>query len=441
MLSRFLLILPPVLAITASTFGGAGSVTPEIEVVPEVAPVPALEINDRGLGDKYQRIHVKIFPHDRAYLPHRRDSERQTVAISSAGTCRFYTGTSRRPGRTKQILFKAQTYQFDAATLSEPMWVECTKPVTLERAPSLPSYEYKGHLYVRTVDTETGPELLVVNIVDLETYLRGVVPSEVYPHWAEDTLKAQAVAARTYAVFHMALARRVERKAFYDVDDTIVYQAYTGISQVHGRTDAAIAATTGEIITYNDQVIPAYYHADSGGHTEDAHAAFGMQVPYVRSQAEIAVAKDSSRGWSKTYTHLELNQKFRSAGMLKPTQKLAKIRIAPEALTASKRVRHVYLELDDGSDVYVSMRDLNKLLGLKSYLFTVTHEFVTPRQQTFTFSGRGFGHGVGLNQSGAQALASEAGWSYLDILRFYYQDIEICHMQRCGKGSNVAATH
>lgn len=440
MLSKVFLIFPIVLVMTASTSGGTGLLGTEgIVSTPEVTPpVPALEIDKRGLGIKYQKVRVKVFPHDRDYQPQRRDKIRNVLPISSASECRFSVGSENQPGKTNQALFTANQYVFDAAAMTVPVWVECAKPIKLERPDPLPSYEYEGGLYVRAVDGPSGPELLAVNVVSLETYLRGVVPSEVYPHWAEETLKAQTVAARSYAVFHMALARRVEHNSYFDVDDSIVFQAYTGISQIHGRTDAAIKATAGQIMTYDDQVIPAYYHADSGGFTEDAYEAFGMRVPYARASAENPSVIAASTQWEKTYTQGELTNKFRAAGIIKPTQKVVDIKIPVEFLSKSGRVKAVLVQLDRGDDVAVSIRDLAKHLSLKSYMFVVAPTLNAAQQKVFVISGRGFGHGVGLNQSGAQALASQDGWLYEQILRFYYQGIEICHVQSCGRKNTVA---
>ncbi len=436
MISRFLLVFLLLLLMTASSSQGVDACL----VVSSGGGVPltnasGLRIEPRALSSRYQSVRVKIFPHERNYPPHGRDARRDVLRISSAAECQFFAGTERHPGVTNRLLFAASDYEFTASSLDEPIWVHCPQPFQIDRAPQ-PSYEYLGALYVRVQESEAGSEILAVNVVPLESYLRGVVPAEVYPHWADDTLKAQAVAARSYAVFHMALARQVLRHPYFDVDDTILHQAYTGLTHAHGRTDAAIRATAAEILTYDQRVIPAYYHADSGGYTEDAYAAFGVHVPYARSRAEVASAASDTQHWRKLLVVDELQQRLEVAKILTVRQRLVGVEIPRQERTASGRVRGLYLKLEQGHDVYVPAREWVRLLNLKSYFFSVSSADVDQRRRVrrqLVIEGRGFGHGVGLSQAGAQALASKAGWSYQQILRFYYRGIEICHMRSCGQ--------
>ena len=106
--------------------------------------------------------------------------------------------------------------------------------------------------------------------MDIEEYLRGVVPSEVYPSWHAEALKAQAVAARTYGIYHGAGKRTI--------DDTTAYQSYH-TSKIDSRTDAAIAATSGEVLTYNSKIIDAVFSESNGGTCVSAAQQWGSSIP------------------------------------------------------------------------------------------------------------------------------------------------------------------
>ena len=122
-------------------------------------------------------------------------------------------------------------------------------------------------------------ELVVVNNVPLEDYMLGVVPSEMPSKWNYEALKAQAIAARSYAV-----ANRGKRAARgYDLKDTPEDQAYGGASAETATTNSAVLETKGIVITYNQKVIPAYYSASAGGHTKNAGAVWNKDLPYLKS--------------------------------------------------------------------------------------------------------------------------------------------------------------
>lgn len=113
--------------------------------------------------------------------------------------------------------------------------------------------------------------------MDIEEYLRGVVPSEVYPSWHAEALKAQAVAARTYGIYHGAGKRTI--------DDTTAYQSYH-TSKIDSRTDAAIAATSGEVLTYNSKIIDAVFSESNGGTCVSAAQQWGSSIPYLIAKAD-----------------------------------------------------------------------------------------------------------------------------------------------------------
>ena len=134
---------------------------------------------------------------------------------------------------------------------------------------------YRGIIIVQNKNKK----LTVINDVDIEDYIKGVVPAEMPPSWELEALKAQAVAARSYA-----LANLGKRAALgYDLNDTPADQAYGGASAETEKTNKAVQSTLGLVLTYNMKVVPAYYTASAGGQTINASVAWGNDLPFIRS--------------------------------------------------------------------------------------------------------------------------------------------------------------
>jgi len=134
---------------------------------------------------------------------------------------------------------------------------------------------YRGNLVV----LNRGSSLTVINDVPLESYLLGVVPAEMPSSWNIEAQKAQAIAARSYAIAN--LGKRASRG--YDLKDTPEDQAYGGASVETPKTNAAVMNTAGQVLTYNSKIIPAYYHASSGGHTVTADQVWSSNLPFLRA--------------------------------------------------------------------------------------------------------------------------------------------------------------
>ena len=134
---------------------------------------------------------------------------------------------------------------------------------------------YRGILMIQNKNKK----LTVINNIDLEEYLKGVVPSEMPSSWELEALKAQAIAARSYALAN--LGKRASLG--FDLKDTPEDQAYGGASAETSRTTEAVDSTRGLVLTYNMKVVPAYYSASAGGKTINAADVWGSDVPFVRS--------------------------------------------------------------------------------------------------------------------------------------------------------------
>jgi len=367
-------------------------------------------------------IRVRIFPHHYNYAPHGIDRQVEELRLISKDGCNISRAHQEHALPIGAAVETADQLYLHAANLRQAIWVECDGPVLLQRAPGLPSYEYEGRFYIKSARKKGGRRyLLVVNIVDIETYLRGVVPSEVYPSWPEESLKTQTVAARTYAVFHRS-NQYGHAKNFYDVDDTISYQAYTGLTEVHPRTDAAIDATKGQIMTFGGKPIEAYYHADSGGVVDTASAVWGVKAPYTTYRHEV-VQEDvlQSTTWQKVISEAALRRHLQGLGALEGEAPIKSLAVVKESQTRGGRVQELQALTSRGERVVFGIRELRRLVSLPSTLFTIEK---TP--SGWNLHGRGSGHGVGLSQRGALALAQHRDWDYKKILEFYYPEAKLC---------------
>ena len=134
---------------------------------------------------------------------------------------------------------------------------------------------YRGVLIVQN----RNGKLTVINDVDIENYLKGVIPSEMPTSWDVEAHKAQAIAARSYALAN--LGKRASKG--YDLNDTPSDQAYGGASAENRGTTKAVNDTRGIVLTHNQKIISAFYTASAGGKTKSASAAWGGNVPYLRS--------------------------------------------------------------------------------------------------------------------------------------------------------------
>ncbi len=140
---------------------------------------------------------------------------------------------------------------------------------------SVKSKWYRGNLMIQN----KGGQLTVINDVNIEDYIKGVLPSEMPSGWETEALKAQAIAARSYALAN--LGKRA--KDGYDLNDTTEDQVYGGASVETEKTNRITEDTKGIVLIYDLKIIPAYYSASAGGQTVNASAAWGNDLPFIRS--------------------------------------------------------------------------------------------------------------------------------------------------------------
>ena len=246
-------------------------------------------------------------------------------------------------------------------------------------------------------------QLAAVNVLPLEDYLVGVIGSEMPKSFPEEALKAQAIAARTYA-----LNKKLEQYGQpYHLGSSVISQVYKGLDVEDARTRDAVEATRGQVMTWQLQPIEAYFHASCGGRTESGGDALGRDLPYLQ-------AVDCPCGRLPT-SHWTLNLKPADLKSLGGGAKSAALKVQGRSSTG--RARRV--EVGARSMDAVTFRERIGYMKLKSLHFDIEKA-----GDGWKVEGSGFGHGAGLCQWGARVYA-EKGWEYRKILQHYYPGVEL----------------
>ena len=255
-----------------------------------------------------------------------------------------------------------------------------------------------------------GGKLYIINVVDIEDYLKSVVPSESYSSWPLETLKAQAVAARTYAFYQL-----LHRKTWaYDLVDDEGDQAYKGIKRERTKSTQAVMDTSGRVLIYKGKPILAMYSANSGGYTADAKAIFNLRKPYLVAHPDPESLKGKMARWTKKFSVSEVEAALKRRGITANGLK----RIEPAEKGPSGRIVKVRIISESGSKVLRTRTTLRRALKLPEILLEIKR---TDGQ--FIFNGRGWGHGVGYSQWGSAILGKKT--SYDKILEFYYPNTSL----------------
>ncbi|MGB6371512.1 MAG: SpoIID/LytB domain-containing protein [Atribacterota bacterium] len=346
-------------------------------------------------------------------------------------------------------------------------------------------YHYRGNMEIN-IDKEQG-KLNVINIIGIEEYLYGVLKKEISPRWPSDTLKAQAVAARTFAIFNMN--KYIDKG--YNICASTNSQAYGGVNHEDPLTNKAVDETRGVIMVYKGKPINAVYHSDSGGYTEDSENVWGSFLPYLRSVESKFEEKVSPphHTWSYSINEKDLTEKLQKQGY--KINSVISIEQAKKSETG--RTSELVFTVDNNKVINLKTNDFRSLIGadlIRSTLFNIEaiwkesnitedtedkkEEIEDKEEQkesvkeileqkkdwtikellelmkknkeerekkkeeevlkveivkssiplTFIFSGSGNGHGVGMSQWGAYGMALQ-GYGYQDILKYYYQGINI----------------
>ncbi|HZP35641.1 MAG TPA: SpoIID/LytB domain-containing protein [Methylomirabilota bacterium] len=267
------------------------------------------------------------------------------------------------------------------------------------------NHEYPGALEIHPV----GDGLLVINELPLEDYLAGAVRAEAGDKMPLEMLKAQAIVARTYAAYHRQLNAD---KPFHLVASTL-NQQYVGRVPLDSVVWTAVRETAGQVLLLHGELFPAFYHTDSGGYTEDPRAVFAAtNMPALKPVRVQFPSESPHQHW-----RLELPLSELSAALLRGGISVGRV-VALDVLERSVSLRVARIAVrGTGGRVILRGNDLRRLIGydsLKSTLFAVAVKGKVAR-----FVGRGYGHGVGLDQWSAKTMADQ-GYTAQRIVLYYY---------------------
>lgn len=336
---------------------------------------------------------------------------------------------------------------------------------------SLGDRSYRGRIEIGCYGKVS---VTAVNIINIEAYLYGVVPSEMISTSPQEALKAQAVCARSFALMRVGYRADSNISRAYYLDDTTSCQVYRGYGAETTKTTVAVKATSGEVLTYQGEMVAAYYFSTSGGSTEDAAEVWGWETPYLQAVPDLYETEPEKAPWLIKYTRTELEKKLAAYGL--KTGELQSV--SPSITTMTGRVYLLKLRGADKS-VVLQAGTIREVLGLPSTKFQVVTQgdvpdkvavrgadtaanvrisdcyaisaggTVTKMSEDMTgyqvisadnltgflkdapseagvwyFYGSGYGHGVGMSQSGACGMA-KAGYSYKEIIEYYYTGCKV----------------
>jgi stage II sporulation protein D len=267
-----------------------------------------------------------------------------------------------------------------------------------------------GREYPATLEiVRNGEGLAIVNELRLEDYVVGVLRAETSERWPAETLRAQAIVARTYAAY----LRASSATRPYHIVATTTHQVYAGHVPASSPIWDAVRDTSGQVLLWDGELFPAFYHSASGGYTEDPRSVFA-----ARNMPALKPVRDEFSGaaphfyWSLDLKLADLSDILRRNGsdvgtvtaieVVERTQSLRVASLAVHGTRGSARLRG---------------NDFRRMVGyetIKSTLFAVALDGPIAR-----FSGRGYGHGVGMSQWGAKGMA-EQGYKAEQILEYYY---------------------
>lgn len=271
-------------------------------------------------------------------------------------------------------------------------------------------FKYITNNTIRVKDEKTNK----ITTLPFEEYIKGVVAGEMPATFELEALKAQAVASRSYAMYQMTATKDKD----YDVTNTTQNQVYLTdeelktnwkdeYNQKMNKIKTAIQETTGEYLTYNGQIVNAMFFSTSTGKTENSEEVFVSALPYLRSVD--SKWDEESPAFTDTYT-FDLKDFYTKLNL--PYNEKLNIEITEK--TSTGRIKKLKINNQE-----LNGRDIATKLSLRSNYFSITQN-----NNKVTINTKGFGHGVGMSQYGANGMAKE-GYKYDQILKHYYQNTEI----------------
>lgn len=288
---------------------------------------------------------------------------------------------------------------------------------------------YRGVMEFRT---QAGG-ITVINELPLEEYLYGVLPREMPAFWPLEAQKAQAVAARSYALAQLGTYRSFG----FDLMATTQSQMYGGYNAEHPTASRAVDETRGQVVFYRERPISAFFHSSSGGYIENCQDVWRETIDYIRTKPDPYDKNASYYNWLVSFSQDQLVSQLKDKKSLynstgepeKVFSRVDDIQVL-EKTSSGARVKKVRISgLDSGGkplQVELSNADVvRSAFGLKSALFEMKKEMTADgKLKAVTLKGSGYGHGLGMSQYGALGMAGQ-GYNYQDILKYYYYNVQV----------------
>lgn len=317
--------------------------------------------------------------------------------------------------------------------------------------------KYRGEIILKR---SPNSDMTVINYLRLEHYLYGVLPKEMSGSSPLEALKAQAVAARTYAI---STINKHEELGF-NLCATTNCQVYGGYEVEKPRSNMAVDETVGKVLVYDGKIITPFYHANSGGYTEDSENVWSVKLPYIRGVKDDFSLGGPNSTWTKVYEEGEMEKILKSAGFnigkikeiyveeysdngrvlsLKISDGIREIHLAKgktRSIFGYTVIKSMNFHISTNGDYFIISSDMSnivkkpiddlvilssdeskKAVSGGTYKISNGDDYISASggPKKYIFSGKGYGHGLGMSQWGAKKMA-ELGYDYEDILKHYY---------------------
>lgn len=281
----------------------------------------------------------------------------------------------------------------------------------------------------------------VINTVNLEEYLFSVIPGEMPAWWPEEALKAQVIAARSYALSHLGR----HSKDGYDLCATVHCAVYKGVQAENNRTNNAVLATRGQVGTYDNRIIDAVFSSNSGGYSESSSDVWGHRLPYLEGAnsmlnndyefplepyklEEWLINQPPSFSDVRNFSGVNIYRWTRiiDAEYLKSKYNLKNVtELIPVGRSQGGSINKIIIKGDDREIIISKDKIRSSLGGLKSNRFIIQQLYNKNGElEKIVFFGAGWGHNVGMDQTGAAGMA-DLGYNYVDIIKHYYKGVDI----------------
>lgn len=296
--------------------------------------------------------------------------------------------------------------KFDGKIVSSPAKLICEDKNSFIR---INGRRYRDNIFIICKDGL----LTVINELGIEHYVSGVLSKEVDPEWGIESLKAQAVISRTYALRNIG-KHGAEN---FDMCNNTHCQVYGGMESETGKTNKAVEATKNEVLVYKGELAQSFFHASCGGHTENCNNVWdirnNIETRYLSGRPDRFCSDSPHNFWESKISSDFIEERLSKAGY--KVGKISNIRISGKS--GSGRAKMLNISHSGGT---LSILAAKFRLAVDPWLIkSVMFKRISKNGKYFEFSGKGWGHGVGMCQWGAKQMA-DRGYNYKQILKHYY---------------------